>query len=200
MTISRRSMMAAFLALIWLVVPLHAQQRAEKPIQQKPRVAVPATRLQPAAVDLKRSVRTDVLSDAAYREILRSHQARVRERAVGQTAVANTQLRSQNDDFRGQYDCDDDNPAVFPGAPEVCDGIDNNCDGDVDENVAGTWYLDADGDGWGDASRPFKACVQADGYASRANDCDDRNPQAYPGACDSSENGIDENCNGEDGA
>ncbi|HND33989.1 MAG TPA: MopE-related protein, partial [Myxococcota bacterium] len=48
-------------------------------------------------------------------------------------------------------DCDDGAAAAFPGAPETCDGLDNNCDGTIDESSAidaGIWYADGDGDGF----------------------------------------------------
>lgn len=44
----------------------------------------------------------------------------------------------------GPLDCDDTNPQVYPGAAEVCNGVDDDCDGAVDENAQGT---DSDGDG-----------------------------------------------------
>ena len=51
-------------------------------------------------------------------------------------------------------DCDDDDGSVSPIAQEICDGIDNNCDNNTDDDdstVSGqsTWYLDSDGDGFG---------------------------------------------------
>ena len=96
-------------------------------------------------------------------------------------------------------DCDDDpvhGPEVFPGQADRCDGIDNNCDGILDLLVTGegkTWFLDADGDGVGDASQSIRACGTPEGYAPVAGDCDDHEPRAYPGnveLCD----GIDNNC------
>ena len=49
-------------------------------------------------------------------------------------------------------DCDDSDASVYPGATETCDGVDNNCNGTIDEASAVdalTWYEDADGDGYG---------------------------------------------------
>jgi hypothetical protein len=61
-----------------------------------------------------------------------------------------------SDGFTEDVDCDDSDLSVYPGAAEVCDGVDNNCNGAVDEGLLDTWYLDADGDGFGDAERDFK--------------------------------------------
>lgn len=62
-----------------------------------------------------------------------------------------------------------------------------------------TWFVDADGDGFGDASKPqVKACTKPDGYASQAGDCDDTNPNVHPGAPEVCGDGIDQNCDGKD--
>jgi hypothetical protein len=98
-------------------------------------------------------------------------------------------------------DCDDNNMNVHPDATEICDDIDNDCDGlfdDEDDSVTGqpTWYADADGDGYGDASVTMLACDQPDGYVSDATDCDDTDASIHPGAtelCD----GIDNDCDGD---
>ena len=56
----------------------------------------------------------------------------------------------------GGDDCNDEDPLLNPGNVEVCDMRDNDCDGDVDETVSQTVYLDADGDGFGDASESMQ--------------------------------------------
>lgn len=74
-------------------------------------------------------------------------------------------------------DCDDADPGVNPGAEESCDGLDDDCDGDVDEDVLKTWYLDADGDGYGDEDDYIEACEALNSYdATEAGDCDDGDP------------------------
>ena len=66
-------------------------------------------------------------------------------------------------------DCDDANAAVYPGAPEICNGIDDNCDGNLDEGLeTSTYYADADGDGFGDIAAPVTACGESDGVVADA--------------------------------
>ena len=96
-------------------------------------------------------------------------------------------------------DCDDADAAVHPGADEVCDDIDNNCDSTVDEDTAvdaPSWFVDADGDGYGDASQEVVACLSPGGtYVGDSADCDDADALNFPGAderCD----GVDNNCDG----
>ncbi|MEZ5260174.1 MAG: putative metal-binding motif-containing protein, partial [Ilumatobacteraceae bacterium] len=94
---------------------------------------------------------------------------------------------------RQSGDCNDTNALVYPGATEVCDGLDNNCNGSTDENVTITWYTDADDDGYGTGTAQASCSIPATGAAS-SGDCNDQNPTVYPGAqeiCD----GLDNNCN-----
>ena len=91
-------------------------------------------------------------------------------------------------------DCSDTAAAVHPGAMEVCDGLDNNCNSQVDEGVQSTFYRDADSDGYGNVSVTTEACSAPSGYVTNSSDCSDTAAAVHPGAmevCD----GLDNNCN-----
>ena len=93
-------------------------------------------------------------------------------------------------------DCDDSDASVNPGATEVCNGVDDDCDGQVDEGVQNTYYADTDGDGYGDASNSTEACSAPAGYVSDNTDCDDSDANVNPGATEVC-NGIDDDCDGQ---
>ena len=95
-------------------------------------------------------------------------------------------------------DCDDGDAAIHPEAEEICDGLDNDCDGETDEGVLETWYADADGDGWGDAQSTTEACDAPQGYvgAEQAGDCDDADAEIHPAASERCD-GLDNDCDGE---
>ena len=91
-------------------------------------------------------------------------------------------------------DCNDSDADTYPGAAERCDGADNDCDGDVDEDVQTTWYADADADGYGDPEAPLDSCDPPEGYTDNADDCDDLDATALPGGeevCDEADNDCD---------
>jgi MYXO-CTERM domain-containing protein len=101
------------------------------------------------------------------------------------------------DESCGGLDCDDSDPAVNPGELEVCNGIDDDCDGIVDgptASGASQWYLDADSDGYGDAAYSTRDCNQPNGYVADNRDCDDGDFYIHPNA-DEYCNGIDDDCN-----
>ena len=104
---------------------------------------------------------------------------------------------ADGDGTEADRDCDDSDPAVHPDADEVCDGVDNDCDGEVDEGAtdAVAYHRDADGDGFGDPGDAVEACDAPEGYLTDDSDCDDADGAVHPDAtevCD----GLDNDCDG----
>ena len=95
-------------------------------------------------------------------------------------------------------DCDDNDASINPGATEVCDSVDNDCDGSVDEGcgVFGTYYRDLDGDGYGNLGNPIISFGAPLGYVGNNDDCDDWRASVHPGAVEICGNDIDEDCDG----
>jgi hypothetical protein len=94
-------------------------------------------------------------------------------------------------------DCNDNNPNIYPGAPELCNDQDYNCDGNINSALPApsTWYLDLDGDGFGNIAVSLVSCFAPAGYVSNSLDCNDNNFQIKPGAPELCDN-LDNNCNG----
>jgi hypothetical protein len=95
-------------------------------------------------------------------------------------------------------DCDDSNSAIYPGANEQCNLIDDNCDGITDNNVVYVnYYADADADGFGNSGSSVLACIQPIGYINNNDDCNDADSLINPNAIEIEGNAIDENCDGQ---
>jgi hypothetical protein len=100
----------------------------------------------------------------------------------------------------GGDDCDDDDGAISPDNVEICDSVDNNCDGEVDEAEAlgaTVWYADSDGDSHGDPDAILMSCSTPYGHVLNSNDCDDSSAAAHPGGTEVCGDGLDNDCNGE---
>lgn len=108
-----------------------------------------------------------------------------------------TSVDDDNDGYDSTVDCDDNNDQIYPGATEYCNGIDDDCNGTIDDGAnMQFYYADADGDGYGDASVFTEACTQPSGYVSDDTDCDDLDASVNPAGSEVC-NGIDDDCNGD---
>lgn len=104
-------------------------------------------------------------------------------------------IDTDGDGFSVEEDCDDTNADINPGAEEICDGLDNNCDGTADEGVQTTFYGDADGDGFAGDTLSIEACEAPAGFYDEATDCNDLDAATNPEAsevCDGADNDCDE--------
>ncbi len=95
-------------------------------------------------------------------------------------------------------DCNDYDPSVHVGADEICNGVDDDCDGRVDENAvdAVTWYRDLDGDGYGADATGWPGCVRPDGRTHQGGDCDDEDAEVNPDATERCWTDADDDCDG----
>ena len=104
---------------------------------------------------------------------------------------------ADRDGHPADVDCDDRAVDVHPGAGDAtCDGIDDDCDGRVDEDagVGRVWYADSDGDGFGDFQGYQVGCVQPPDFVEDFRDCDDSDGAVHPGVLDDACDGVDDDC------
>jgi hypothetical protein len=96
-------------------------------------------------------------------------------------------------------DCDDASASVNPGATEICDGVDNNCAGGIDNGLTfNNYYADADGDGFGAGSATSACSNPGAGFVTNNTDCDDASASVNTSGTEVCGNGIDEDCSGSD--
>ena len=98
-------------------------------------------------------------------------------------------------------DCDDLESLVSPRGVEVCNGIDDDCSGEIDDGdgtATTAWYADTDGDGYGDPDDAVTTCTPPEGYVATSGDCNDDDPTVSPGSPDAPRDGEDQDCDGSD--
>ena len=104
------------------------------------------------------------------------------------------------DGYGANIDCAPDDPNVHPGLKEICNGKDDNCDGNIDEGVDAPFYEDKDGDGYGATATEIRACEAPEGMVPLGGDCDDGDARFHPNADESDcTDPTDYNCDGSSG-
>jgi len=119
----------------------------------------------------------------------------------GNAAVTKESCVAPSGYVASDTDCNDLSYYISPGATEVCDDIDNDCDSRIDDadrsldtSTGSPWYADDDADGYGDADNITYACELPAGLVTDTSDCDDSDASVNPAAVDIPNDGIDNDC------
>ncbi len=117
----------------------------------------------------------------------------------GATMLPPSEVDNDLDGHSLETDCDDFDASIYPGADELCDGKDNDCDGTFDEDAvdANTYYADTDLDNYGDPASAVQACERTPGFVADGTDCDDSNTDVNPGEVEVCNDSLDNDCNGD---
>jgi hypothetical protein len=113
----------------------------------------------------------------------------------GDPSVSKQSCKKPSGYVKDNTDCDDSNKKIHPDREEKCDGVDNNCNGEMDEGVKKTYYMDADGDRHGDPSVSIQECRRPSGYVKNNTDCNDSNRKVHKGTAEICGNQVDQSCN-----
>ncbi len=114
----------------------------------------------------------------------------------GNPEVSKIDCKQPNGYVANKLDCDDKSSDVKPNAKEICNSVDDDCNGQTDEGLTTAWYVDSDNDTYGDAKNKAMLCGKKDGYVANQLDCNDNDKNVHPGKTEICDDNIDQNCNG----